>query len=154
MQKKLLITVLAILIIGGGAYAIFHKSPTTTPASSSSAASTPPKQTPAAASGSIVQTKTASSVGQYLADANGSALYTYGGDTIGVSNCSGSCLYTWPVYGPTSTSASLPANVTIITRSDGSKQYAYKGMPLYTFTSDSAGQVTGDNVSNFHIAKP
>ena len=48
----------------------------------------------------------------------------------------------------------LPANVTVITRSDGGKQYAYKGMPLYTFTSDGNGQVTGDGVENFHIAKP
>ncbi len=149
MQKKLLIGILALVVIAGGAYAIFHKS------SPSTSTSTPPSsQSQAAASGAIVQTETASNVGQYLADSNGNALYTYGGDNIGVSNCSGSCLYSWPIYAATGTSGSLPTNVTIISRSDGSKQYAYNGMPLYTFSSDSTGQVTGDGVSNFHVAKP
>lgn len=106
-------------------------------------------------SGQIVQTKNNSKVGDYLADSKGMALYTYGADTSGVSNCTGSCLSNWPAYEATDTSATLPANVTVISRSDGTKQYAYKGMPLYYFTGDtSAGQVNGDNVENFHIAKP
>jgi predicted lipoprotein with Yx(FWY)xxD motif len=102
----------------------------------------------------IVQTKTDSKVGQYLADPAGKALYTYGADTTGVSNCTGSCLSTWPIYKATSTT-DLPANVTIITRSDGGTQYAYKGMPLYYYVGDtSAGMVTGDGVGDFHSAKP
>jgi predicted lipoprotein with Yx(FWY)xxD motif len=111
--------------------------------------------TKTAAPASLIQTKTNSTVGQYLADGNGKTLYTYGADTSGVSNCSGSCLTDWPVYAATSTSSTLPANVTVIHRSDGGTQYAYKGMPLYYFTGDSsAGQVTGDGVSDFHVAKP
>ena len=102
----------------------------------------------------VVMTKTSSTLGQYLADPNNKALYTYGADTTGVSNCSGSCLSSWPIYSAASAPATLPTNVTVITRSDGTKQYAYKGMPLYTFTSDSAGQVTGNGVSNFNVAKP
>ena len=86
-------------------------------------------------------------------DANGHPLYTYGGDQQGVSNCTGQCLADWPAYTAEAT-ANLPTNVTIITRSDGSKQYAYKGLALYTFLGDSSSQPTGDNVSNFHIAKP
>jgi predicted lipoprotein with Yx(FWY)xxD motif len=102
----------------------------------------------------IVQTKTDSKLGQYLADPDGKALYTYGADTTGVSNCTGSCLTTWPTYKATSTT-NLPTNVTIITRSDGGTQYAYKGMPLYYYTGDTAaGMVTGDGVNDFHAAKP
>ena len=71
----------------------------------------------------------------------------------GQSNCNGGCLASWPAYTATKTT-NLPANVTVITRSDGSKQYAYKGLPLYTFTGDASGQPTGDGISNFHIAKP
>jgi len=158
MNKMIIGIVVAVIVIGGGAYLVLHKSPSTNTNSGYSSSSSPPpassSTTKTTSSGDIVQTKTTSSVGQYLADANGNALYTYGADTSGVSNCSGSCLYTWPVYAPTSSSASLPTNVTIIKRSDGSSQYAYKGMPLYTFSSDSAGHVTGDNVNNFHVAKP
>ena len=103
----------------------------------------------------IVQTKTNSTVGQYLADPNGKTLYTYNSDTTGKSNCTGSCLTDWPVYVATSSASNLPANVTIITRSDGGTQYAYKGKPLYYFTGDtSAGMVTGNGVSGFSVAKP
>ena len=150
MQKKIIIAIVALIVVVGGGYAIFHKSPAkTSPTTTSSAAST----TPAATSASIVQTKTNSSGSQYLADSSGYALYTYGADSAGVSNCTDSCLYSWPIY-TADASATLPANVTVITRSDGSKQYAYKGLPLYTFSGDSVGQVTGDNVSGFHVAKP
>ena len=145
MKKKVIVGIVALLVIVGGAYAIFHKS--SSPASDSSSNSSK-------ASTAIIQTKTASGTGQYLADANGDALYTYGADTSGVSNCSGSCIYAWPVYSPTSSTVTPPANLTVISRSDGTKQYAYKGLPLYTFSNDPAGKVTGDNVSNFHVAKP
>ena len=156
MPKKILIGVLILVIIGAGAYAIFHKSSSTPKTStvSSPGAPAPTNQTQPTVSSNLIQTKTASSVGQYLADASGNTLYTNAGDTKGVSNCSGSCLYSWPIYSPSSSSSSLPANVTIINRSDGSKQYAYKDMPLYTFNNDSVGQVNGNNVSNFHVAKP
>lgn len=161
MQKstQAIIAIIVVIILAGGGYAIFHKSSgnnddtgsaaANNPSSSQSSEQTAPSNKPAA----IIQTKNDSKLGAYLADSGGQPLYTYGGDSQGVSNCTGSCLYSWPVYQATATSG-LPANVTVITRSDGIKQYAYKGLPLYTFTADSSGQPTGDNVSNFHIAKP
>jgi len=157
MQKKILIGVVTLVIIAGAAYAIFHKSPTTPSTKTTSSTTTPATTAPSTTTttaGNIIQTKTASNVGSYLADANGSALYTYGADTAGVSNCTGSCLADWPIYGPTSATTTLPANVTIFVRSDNARQYAYKGMPLYIFRGDPRGKVTGDGVSNFHVAKP
>lgn len=154
-NATIIISIAIAIVLAVGAYAIFHKSSKTTnintskPSSSSSAPAN--SQTKSA---NIIQTKTDARLGQYLADASGNPLYTYGGDKPGVSNCSGSCLYSWPVYQASGSTASLPANVTIITRSDDAKQYAYKNMPLYTFSGDSGGQVTGDGVSDFHIAKP
>jgi predicted lipoprotein with Yx(FWY)xxD motif len=106
------------------------------------------------ATSQVVATKTSTTLGQYLADPNNKALYTYGTDTAGVSNCSGSCLTNWPIYSAASAPATLPTNVTVIKRADGSMQYAYKGMPLYYFSSDSAGQVTGNGIANFSVAKP
>jgi predicted lipoprotein with Yx(FWY)xxD motif len=145
--------IIAILIVAGVVYAVVHKpaKTTTTSNTTTSSQSTKPKTTTTA---QVIQTKTASGVGSYLADSNGNALYTYSADKQGVSNCSAACLYNWPIYDASNAPATLPANVTVITRSDGDKQYAYKGLPLYTFTSDSSGQVTGDGVENFHVAKP
>jgi predicted lipoprotein with Yx(FWY)xxD motif len=149
------IGVIVVIVAAVVIYAVAHKSSNTTSSSAygttTQAQTTKPKTQTSA---SIIQTKTDSKVGSYLADSNGNALYTYGADKTGVSNCTGSCLYNWPIYDASNAPASLPANVTVITRSDGSKQYAYKGMPLYTFTSDTSGQVTGDGVENFHVAKP
>jgi len=153
-KRNVLIGLVVLVVVIAGGYAIFHKSPKTTTTDNQTNNTTNNQPQNPSNNGDIVQTKTSSSVGQYLADANGNALYTYGADKSGVSNCSGSCLYNWPAYAATSTSATLPTNVTVIKRDDGSSQYAYKGLPLYTFTSDSAGQVTGNGVENFHVAKP
>jgi len=148
--------IVVVVLLALGAYAIFHKSSSTSYSngSSTSTSNSQTSQPKTSTSANVIQTKSASGIGDYLADANGNALYTYGADKQGVSNCTGSCLYNWPIYDASNAPTTLPANVTVITRSDGGKQYAYKGMPLYTFTSDGNGQVTGDGVENFHIAKP
>lgn len=108
-----------------------------------------------AVNNAVLATKTSSSLGQYLAEPNGQALYTYAGDTSGVSNCTGSCLASWPAYQDKGSTSGLPTGVSTIKRTDnGEIQYTYNGMPLYTFVSDSNGQVTGNGVSNFFVAKP
>jgi prepilin-type N-terminal cleavage/methylation domain-containing protein len=104
-------------------------------------------------SGPVVQTKTDSKVGQYLADGSGKPLYTYNLDTDNTSNCTGSCLSTWPVYEATSTT-NLPDKVGTITRTDGTKQYTYNKKPLYYFTSDSVGKITGNGLEGFSVATP
>jgi predicted lipoprotein with Yx(FWY)xxD motif len=139
-----------VLVLAVGGYAMLHKSSKTTSTSNSGSQSQV-----AAVNNAVLTTKTSSSVGQYLADPSGKALYTYGGDSSGVSNCKGSCLASWPAYVATGSTANLPKGVSTIKRSDnGQTQYAYNGMPLYYFVSDSQGQVTGNGVSNFSVAKP
>ncbi len=100
-------------------------------------------------------TKTSSSLGQYLADPNGKALYTYGADSSGVSNCTGACLANWPAYQDSGSTTNLPTGVGTIKRADnGQTQYTYQGLPLYYFVNDSQGQVTGNGISRFQVAKP
>jgi predicted lipoprotein with Yx(FWY)xxD motif len=153
-------TILVLIIVGLVAFVgwyVFHTKSNTdaTYGNAANVQSNLPTKTKASTTASkIVQTKTDSKLGQYLADANGNALYTYDKDTDNTSNCSGSCLTNWPAYKATSTSATLPTNVGTITRSDGGVQYTYKKKPLYTFTSDTAGKVTGDGVEGFSVAKP
>jgi predicted lipoprotein with Yx(FWY)xxD motif len=45
---------------------------------------------------------------------------------------------------------------TVVTRDDGSKQWAYKNKPLYTWVKDSKpGDTTGEGFNNvWHVAKP
>jgi predicted lipoprotein with Yx(FWY)xxD motif len=150
-------------VVGGG-YAIFHKSSYKSPSSSSNGYVAPSSSTSSSSSSSssgaavnnaVLSTKTASGVGSYLADPNGNALYTFSSDSSGVSNCTGSCLANWPAYQDTGATTGLPTSVGTIKRTDnGQTQYTYKGLPLYTFVSDSKGQVTGNGVDGFQVAKP
>jgi len=75
-------------------------------------------------------------------------------DGPGDSDCNGSCAVIWPpLYADMVATAS--SNYSIISRDDGSPQWALKGEPLYFYAGDStAGDVNGDNVSNtWHIAR-
>lgn len=161
-----IIGVVVVIILGAGAYAAMHKSNNsystgstagstpTYPTSGSSSSTTNSQQISGQKIGSVLVVKTDSSVGSYLATPSGQALYTYGSDTAGTSNCTGSCLANWPAYQDTGATTGLPANVGTIKRTDnGQTQFTYKGLPLYTFVGDSAGQVTGDGVNGFHVAK-
>jgi predicted lipoprotein with Yx(FWY)xxD motif len=144
-----------VVIVALGGYAIFHKTPAKTVSTTTTTSSNPNIATSNSVNNSVVITKTNSNVGNYLADPNGNTLYTIGSGAAGVSSCTGSCLSAWPPYIDKGTTAGLPANISSITRSDnGDIQYTYKGMPLYYFASDTSGQVTGNGVSGFSVAKP
>jgi hypothetical protein len=39
----------------------------------------------------------------------------------------------------------------VVTRSDGSKQWAYQGYPLYSYAGEAPRQVTGDAVFDLAI---
>lgn len=121
------------------------------PASHTSSA----KSNVTAINNSVVITKNSSQVGSYLAKPNGYALYTYSSDKPGISNCSSTCLSLWPAYVDSGSTSNLPANFGTIKRTDnGQIQYTYKGMPLYTYVNDKTGQVTGNGVAGFTVARP
>jgi predicted lipoprotein with Yx(FWY)xxD motif len=76
--------------------------------------------------------------------AAGRALYTYDRDTKDSSACIGQCTNSWlPVLaGPVAASGDW----SVISRTDGGKQWAYKGKPVYAFFRDAPGQAgSGDN---------
>ena len=88
--------------------------------------------------------------GKILADVKGMTLYSFDKDAGGKSNCNDKCASQWP---PLQAAADSKAagDWTIVARDDGTKMWAYKGHPLYTFVKDKkAGDVTGDNVDGFH----
>lgn len=70
---------------------------------------------------------------------DGMPLYTFANDTEGVSNCSDGCATAWPPL-EAAADAEDDGEWTVVTREDGSKQWAYKGMPLYAFARDTAGE--------------
>jgi predicted lipoprotein with Yx(FWY)xxD motif len=82
-----------------------------------------------------------------LTDARGMTLYTFLKDTPQQSNCNDECAKNWP---PAAAAGTAPdAAWTVITRADGSKQWAYRGRPLYGWIKDTRpGDITGDGVAN------
>jgi predicted lipoprotein with Yx(FWY)xxD motif len=95
------------------------------------------------------------SKGKALVDQKGMTLYVFDKDAGGKSTCNGQCATNWPPLAATA-DAKASGDWTIVTRDDGTKQWAYKGKPLYTWAKDTkAGDVTGDGVNNvWHIAQP
>ena len=87
-------------------------------------------------------------------DAKGMSLYVFDRDSGGKSACNGPCATNWPPLMATG-DAKASGDWTVVTRDDGSKQWAYKGKPLYTWTKDAKpGDKTGDGVNNvWHTAK-
>jgi predicted lipoprotein with Yx(FWY)xxD motif len=89
-----------------------------------------------------------------MVDAKGMTLYTFDKDSGGKSMCNGPCATNWPPL-MAGADAKASGDMTIITRDDGSKQWAYKGKPLYTFAKDTkAGDMMGNGVNNvWHVVK-
>jgi predicted lipoprotein with Yx(FWY)xxD motif len=88
---------------------------------------------------------------------NGMTLYTFDRDTMGAgkSVCNGPCAANWP---PLMASASdTPSGEwTIVTRDDGSRQWAFRGKPVYYWAKDTKpGDRTGDGFNNaWRLARP
>ena len=103
---------------------------------------------------STVSTKSISGTGTVLVDSKGDALYTNNQDSGSKVLCTGSCTKIWvplaaPSSGqPTSSDSSVQAKLGAVTTPDGTSQVTYGGKPLYTFVSDSPGQVTGNGFTD------
>ena len=89
---------------------------------------------------------------------NGFTLYVFGADTANVSNCNAGCDVIWPPF-LAGANAQATGSFTIITRADGSKQWAYKTKALYNYSGDTrVGQANGEglilNGGIWHVARP
>lgn len=84
--------------------------------------------------------------GGVLVNSAGMTLYTFDKDTAGSgkSVCNGPCAANWPPL-RASTDDKPGGDFSVVTRDDGSRQWAYKGKPLYLWVRDrKPGDRTGD----------
>ena len=92
-----------------------------------------------------------------LVGPNGMTLYTFDRDAAGSgkSVCNGPCATNWPPLAASSGSAPS-GDWTVVVRDDGSRQWAYKGKPVYYWVKDGKpGDRTGDGVNNvWRLARP
>ena len=93
--------------------------------------------------------------GKIWTDQKGMTLYTFDKDEAGKSNCYDKCAVNWPPY-MAEANAMAEGEWTVIDRTDGTKQWAYEGKPVYYFIQDKkAGDVTGDGKGDgtWHVIK-
>jgi predicted lipoprotein with Yx(FWY)xxD motif len=94
------------------------------------------------------------SAGPAYVNAKGMTLYTFDKDTKDKSNCNGGCATNWPPFAAKA-SDKASGEWTLVTRDDGSHQWAYEGKPLYTWANDKkAGDAGGGKVPGWHVAAP
>jgi len=108
-----------------------------------------------AVSGSaFAQNAPAKKTGGMMTDNAGKTLYTFDKDAGGKSACNGPCAGNWPPL-MAGSDAKASGDWSIITRDDGSKQWAYKGKPLYLWSKDQKpGDMTGDGFNGvWHVVK-
>jgi predicted lipoprotein with Yx(FWY)xxD motif len=98
-----------------------------------------------AACGASSNNTSSSAPSSVLKDTSGMALYTPAGESTSNIRCTGLCTSIWM---PVSPGAAKVSGASAITRPDGKKQLAIGGKPLYTFSQDSPGQVSGNGVSD------
>jgi predicted lipoprotein with Yx(FWY)xxD motif len=127
--------------------------------SSSGSGSTPsygtakPPTSNSSGAAAVLNTKT-SSLGTFLVDAKGRALYLWDADHGPKSTCNGACAQAWPPLTSTATpkaSGAVKASLLGTTkRADGSREVTYAGHPLYYFAGDTqAGQTSGQGSNGF-----
>ena len=159
MKTKLLLfsfTLLALIVSACGS-----ATPIAAPATSAPIAPVLPvtgvsTDTPAAALPgvpAVVNVGQNATLGSFLVDVKGMTLYIFTKDTPNTSVCYGGCATAWPPLlttgapvGGMGVSASLLGTTT---RTDGTTQVTYNGLPLYYWAKDKvAGDVTGQGVQN------
>ena len=114
----------------------------TAPTEPAPAPITPPPATPTGL------TMATGSMGSYIADNNGRAVYVLDDDDTG-GKCAGDCIKAWPPVlappegAPTAASPSVQvAMIGTIPRGDGSQQVTYNGHPLYYYAEDAGPGTT------------
>lgn len=149
MQVKLLpLAALAIAVASCGSSA------STTGSASTSSGSTPTTGgTTHGVSSSLSSIK--SKYGQILASPGGFTYYMFQPDSAQKSTCYSICATVWPAV--TTTGTNIPISngvqkslITVITRTDGTKQIVYNRHPLYTYQGDSGPNLTnGQGVDSY-----
>lgn len=103
------------------------------------------------ASGSYMRSTEA---GQVLTTPEGRTVYTFDQDAAGASSCYGGCAEEWPPV--TAAADAQPfGQMSVVTRTDGARQWAYGGKPLYLYHDDDApGDAEGDGEGGvWHVVK-
>lgn len=102
----------------------------------------------------LAQQAPAKMAGGMMTDSAGMTLYAFDKDSGGKSACNGPCAAIWPPL-LAAGDAKASGDWSLVARDDGSKQWAFKGKPLYHWSKDQKpGDMTGDGFNGvWHAVK-
>ena len=146
----------AIAALGLAAACSSSSSKVGTATTATTAAGAPPAAGGTAANAPVKTMST--SLGLVVVDgATGLTLYHFDKDTPGKIACNAGCTSLWPPETVTATPSGTVGGGTLaaVTRSDGTQQLTWNGMPLYRFAQDKApGDTAGDGLGGiWHAAR-
>lgn len=112
------------------------------------------KRVTALAAAGVLASAWAAFAASMVVDAKGMTLYVFDKDKGGVSACYDDCAKKWPPY-LGKAGETKGEGWTLVDRTDGSKQWAYDGKPMYYFAGDKAkGDASGDGMGGvWHVIK-
>ena len=159
MNRKLTIGAVCALAILPAALAGCGGSSTSSATTQAAAAVTATQAAATSTPSLVIGTYKTPEDGTLISGANNRTLYVFKPDEKStpahekLSTCNGACAAVWPpVLATTTPAVSGKANAALIgltTRSDGTKQVTYNGMPLYYYAADTkAGQATGNHLKD------
>ena len=92
--------------------------------------------------------------GQILTTPEGRTVYTFDQDSLGASSCYDDCTEEWQPVAAAGDAQPF-GRMSVITRTDGTHQWAYDGKPLYLYDDDDApGDMEGDGEGGvWHVVK-
>ena len=112
----------------------------------------------------LIKLASSTTLGNYLTDKDGNALYFFSDDANGANNCTGGCTTAWPIFNVTGlTQDGLSAGLLLTDFSTittpGGSQVTYKGWPLYYYAPggvrEASGKTSGEGVGGiWFVAKP
>jgi predicted lipoprotein with Yx(FWY)xxD motif len=89
--------------------------------------------------------------GRVLVNSAGKALYAADEEADSSVVCTGACTSFWiplTIDGGAPSGNSLPSELGVVERGDGTRQVTFDGKRLYTFVEDEPGEATGDGLSD------
>jgi predicted lipoprotein with Yx(FWY)xxD motif len=89
--------------------------------------------------------------GRVLVDSAGKALYAADEEADSSVVCTGACTSLWiplTIDGAAPSGNSLPGELGVVERGDGTRQVTFDDERLYAFVEDEPGEVTGDGFSD------
>ncbi len=101
---------------------------------------------PTSSTDATVKVEDLGDAGSVLVDSSGRALYTSDQEADGNVACTKGCEAFWKplAIDEGEPAGSAPSDLGVVERPDGTRQVTYDGVPVYTFTEEGPGEVTGD----------